>query len=53
MPKGGHFAHAEQPDLVVDDLRALFRSIADLGTDRRATSASGPSGGGRLPLNRL
>lgn len=27
MPRGGHFAAAEEPDLVVDDLRAFFRPL--------------------------
>jgi len=27
MPRGGHFAAAEQPDLIVDDLRAMFRGL--------------------------
>lgn len=27
MPKGGHFAAMEQPQLLVDDIRAFFRSI--------------------------
>ena len=27
MPKGGHFAAFEQPDLFVDDVRAFFATI--------------------------
>ena len=27
MPRGGHFAPAEEPDLMVDDLRAFFREL--------------------------
>lgn len=27
MPRGGHFAPAEQPQLLVEDLRAFFRSL--------------------------
>jgi pimeloyl-ACP methyl ester carboxylesterase len=27
MPRGGHFAPAEEPDLLVDDLRAFFRTL--------------------------
>jgi len=27
MPRGGHFAALEQPDLLVDDLRAFFRDL--------------------------
>jgi len=27
MPKGGHFAALEQPDLLVDDLRAFARTL--------------------------
>jgi microsomal epoxide hydrolase len=34
MPRGGHFAALEQPDLLVDDVRAFFR-------DLRSPSAAG------------
>ena len=27
MPKGGHFAAFEQPQLLVDDVRAFFREV--------------------------
>src|SRR5688572_8254033 len=27
MPKGGHFAALEEPELLVDDIRAFFRSV--------------------------
>ena len=27
MPRGGHFAAFEQPDLLVDDIRAFFRTV--------------------------
>ena len=27
MPRGGHFAAMEQPELFVDDLRAFFRTV--------------------------
>ncbi|HZQ87309.1 MAG TPA: epoxide hydrolase [Acidimicrobiales bacterium] len=27
MPRGGHFAPAEEPDLMVDDIRAFFRDL--------------------------
>jgi len=27
MPKGGHFAALEQPDLLVDDIRAFARTL--------------------------
>jgi len=27
MPRGGHFAAAEEPDLLVDDVRAFFRTL--------------------------
>ena len=27
MPRGGHFAAMEQPDLLVDDIRAFFRAL--------------------------
>ena len=31
MPRGGHFAAMEQPELFVDDLRAFFRTIGPRG----------------------
>ena len=27
MPRGGHFAAMEQPDLFVDDVRTFFRTV--------------------------
>jgi pimeloyl-ACP methyl ester carboxylesterase len=27
MPRGGHFAAMEEPELLVDDVRAFFRSL--------------------------
>jgi len=27
MPRGGHFAAAEEPDLIVEDLREFFRPL--------------------------
>jgi hypothetical protein len=27
MPRGGHFAPAEEPELMVEDLRAFFREL--------------------------
>jgi pimeloyl-ACP methyl ester carboxylesterase len=27
MPRGGHFAAMEQPDLLVEDIRAFFRTL--------------------------
>jgi hypothetical protein len=27
MPKGGHFAAMEEPELLVDDIRAFFRPL--------------------------
>jgi hypothetical protein len=27
MPRGGHFAAMEQPELLVDDVRAFFRRV--------------------------
>jgi microsomal epoxide hydrolase len=27
MPKGGHFAAMEQPDLLAEDVRAFYRSL--------------------------
>jgi pimeloyl-ACP methyl ester carboxylesterase len=33
MPRGGHFAALEEPDLLVDDLRAFFRPLRSRATD--------------------
>ena len=30
MPRGGHFAAFEQPELLVDDVRAFYRDLASL-----------------------
>jgi hypothetical protein len=30
MPRGGHFAAMEQPDLLVADIRAFFRPLRDV-----------------------
>jgi pimeloyl-ACP methyl ester carboxylesterase len=27
MPKGGHFAALEQPDLLLDDIRKFFKEV--------------------------
>jgi epoxide hydrolase len=27
MPRGGHFAAMEEPELLVEDVRAFFRSL--------------------------
>jgi len=27
MPRGGHFAALEQPELLVDDVRSFFRTL--------------------------
>jgi hypothetical protein len=27
MPRGGHFAASEAPDLLVEDIRTFFRSL--------------------------
>jgi pimeloyl-ACP methyl ester carboxylesterase len=27
MPKGGHFAALEQPDLLIDDIRKFFAKV--------------------------
>ena len=27
MPRGGHFAALEEPEMLVDDLRAFFRDL--------------------------
>ena len=32
MPRGGHFAAAEEPDLIVEDLREFFRPLRDRST---------------------
>lgn len=29
MPRGGHFPALEEPDLLVDDLRAFFRPLRE------------------------
>ena len=29
MPRGGHFAALEEPELLVDDIRAFFRGLRD------------------------
>jgi pimeloyl-ACP methyl ester carboxylesterase len=31
MPRGGHFAAAEQPELLVEDLRRFFMALPDSG----------------------
>jgi microsomal epoxide hydrolase len=40
MPRGGHFAAMEEPDLLVDDIRAFFRPLRS-GVQRRAASVAG------------
>ena len=50
MPRGGHFAAMEQPDLLIDDIRAFARTLRSAGTRaggplyhaRRATSREEP-----------
>ena len=37
--RGGHFAPAEQPDVVVDELRTFFRASAVTPTGIRTTAA--------------
>ena len=32
MPRGGHFAAMEQPELFVDDLRTFFRTVSRAAT---------------------
>jgi len=47
MPRGGHFAAMEQPELLVDDIRAFFRPLrsrldtrtADISDERRRKAA--------------
>ena len=34
MPRGGHFAAMEQPELFVEDLRAFFRTLSRKEADR-------------------
>jgi len=29
MPRGGHFAPSEQPELLVDDVRKFFRTLRE------------------------
>jgi pimeloyl-ACP methyl ester carboxylesterase len=42
MPRGGHFAAMEEPELLVQDIRAFFRPLRSAsGVDRRATEYSG------------
>ena len=36
MARGGHFAAAEEPDLVVDELRDFFRPLREAGGAVRA-----------------
>jgi hypothetical protein len=31
MPRGGHFAAAEEPELFVEDVRAFFRPLRTAG----------------------
>jgi pimeloyl-ACP methyl ester carboxylesterase len=42
MPRGGHFAAMEQPELLVDDIRAFFRPFRSEGRGR-ATAGAGAS----------
>jgi pimeloyl-ACP methyl ester carboxylesterase len=35
MPRGGHFAAHEEPDLLAEDLRAFFGPLAKHGEDER------------------
>lgn len=35
MPRGGHFAAWEQPELLVEDIRAFFRALRDLPENSR------------------
>jgi hypothetical protein len=35
MPRGGHFAALEQPELLVEDVRAFFRSLRSTSSDGR------------------
>ena len=33
MPRGGHFAAMEEPELLVNDLRAFFRPLRSVGSE--------------------
>jgi pimeloyl-ACP methyl ester carboxylesterase len=53
VEKGGHFAAWEQPELLIEELRAGFATLRDQGVDRylRAPTAAGPSAQiGEAPL---
>jgi len=40
MPRGGHFAAMEEPELLVEDIRAFFRPLRSHGTNRPLAAAS-------------
>jgi len=43
MPRGGHFAAMEEPELLVDDIRTFFRPLRSRAGNRRANVADSPS----------
>jgi microsomal epoxide hydrolase len=40
MPRGGHFAAMEEPELLVDDIRAFFRPMRSTALNRHAVGVS-------------
>jgi pimeloyl-ACP methyl ester carboxylesterase len=40
MPRGGHFAALEEPELLVEDIRTFFRPLREAAERARATSRS-------------
>jgi len=38
MPRGGHFAAMEEPELLVEDIRAFFRPLRRLAQESRSTA---------------
>jgi len=40
MPRGGHFAALEEPELLVDDIRRFFRPLRGSGTRQAAGRAA-------------
>jgi pimeloyl-ACP methyl ester carboxylesterase len=54
MPRGGHFAAMEEPELLVDDIRAFFRPLRSPVTFRaetRRTDRSSATGHGTRAMN--
>jgi len=40
MPRGGHFAAMEEPELLVEDVRAFFRPLRSASTAHRSSAAA-------------